>query len=131
MDRDSDECLVISGDTAWSPPLELMKRVSRRYQVEVLHEFEEPGCDFAGLHTYKNGEVIDRKDYTYDEYTYINNYESWWDDMIDRINENPYDTWEEFVKDFIDDSVLNIISSKDLQELKDEFNEKKIKNEKV
>jgi len=131
MDRNSDECLVISGDTAWSPPLELMKRVSRRYQVEVLHEFEEPGCDFAGVHTYKNGEVIDRKDYTYDEYRYIDNYESWWDDMIDRINDNPYDTWEEFVEDFIDDSVLNIISSKDLQKLKDVFNEKKIKNEKV
>ena len=103
----------------------------------------EDGCPWDKKQTYRSIiphtveevyeviDAIDRKDYTYDEYTYINNYESWWDDMIDRINENPYDTWEEFVKDFIDDSVLNIISSKDLQELKDEFNEKKIKNEKV
>ena len=130
MVRSSDEDLIISGDTAWSPPLKLMKRVSRRYRVEVLHEFEEAGCDFAGVHTYKNGEVIDQKDYTYDEYRYIDNYESWWDDMIDRINDYSSDSWEEFVEDFIDESVLNIISSEDLQELKDEFN-KKIKNEKV
>ena len=50
--------------------------------------------------------------------------------MIDRINDYSSDSWEEFVEDFIDESVLNIISSEDLQELKDEFN-KKIKNEKV
>lgn len=57
--RDSDTELVIQGDSAWSPPLELLKRISKKYSCKVYAEYQEYGMDFAGRVTYKNGKTKD------------------------------------------------------------------------
>lgn len=121
LERVDDGELVISGDTAWSPPLELMKKVSKKYKAVVYCEFEEPGCDFAGEHKYENGNIIMQKDYSYDEYRYIEDKDSWWDCMMERIDENSEGTWDEFMENWLDPQTMKIISAKDLKKLKDEF----------
>lgn len=118
IDRDSDTSLFISGDTAWSPPLELTKRISGRYKLEVQHEFEECGNDFAGIHIYKNGGVVEQKDMTYQMYRYMENPEGFWDDVNMHIECT--DSWAEFIQ-YIDKEILKIMSVKDLKHLKYEY----------
>lgn len=66
----SDTTLEISGNSAWSPPEELIRLISEHYQVECRINFRESGCDFAGKRTWQNGECIDRIDQTYSEHVY-------------------------------------------------------------
>jgi|11_taG_2_1085331.scaffolds.fasta_scaffold15888_4 hypothetical protein len=118
ISRDSDTSLVINGDSAWSPPLELTKRISSAYKLEVQHEFEEAGNDFAGIHKYKNGEVLEQKDMTYQMYQFKENPEGFWDDINMHIECT--ESWEEFLQ-YIDKEVLNIMSEKDLKDLVNEY----------
>lgn len=118
IQRDDDNCLVIMGDSAWSPPLELTKRISSAYKLEVHHEFEEAGNDFAGKHVYKNGNVLEQEDMTYQMYQFKENREVFWDDVNSHIECT--DSWEEFIQ-YIDREVLKIMSVKDLKNLKYEY----------
>ena len=118
IDRDSDTSLFISCDTAWSPPLELTKRISGRYKLEVQHEFEESGNDFAGIHIYKDGNVVDQKDMTYQMFRYMENPDGFWDDVNMHIECT--ESWAEFIQ-YIDKEILKIMSVKDLKQLKYEY----------
>lgn len=57
-------------ETAWSPPLEFARKLSKKYNAVVTLQFEEPGCDFGGEYIFENGEVIDYKDMTYMEWLF-------------------------------------------------------------
>jgi len=59
-DRHSETELVIQGDSAWSPPLELLKRISKKYSCKVYAEYQEYGNDFAGRVTYKHGKTKEK-----------------------------------------------------------------------
>lgn len=69
-DMISDTTLQISGDSAWGPPEEFIQLISEHYNVECEITFAESGMDFAGRRTWQNGELIDRLDQTYSQYTY-------------------------------------------------------------
>jgi hypothetical protein len=43
-----DDYILFAGYTAWSPPEEFCKKLSRLYNVQVEMYFEEPGYDFCG-----------------------------------------------------------------------------------
>lgn len=44
-----EENITISGDSAWCPSLELLTKISERYQsFEIRYEYDEMGCDFSG-----------------------------------------------------------------------------------
>lgn len=50
-------------DSAWNPPIVGIEQVSRMFPDLVFHlSFDEPGCDFAGYVTYKNGDCIGSED---------------------------------------------------------------------
>ena len=50
MENDgNDAYLAISGDSAWSPPIELLRSVCKHFKVHAHIEYEEPGCDFGGV----------------------------------------------------------------------------------
>lgn len=119
IQRDDDDCLVIMGDSAWSPPLELTLKISKKYKLWVHHEFEEGGCDFAGKHEYKNGEIITKDDMTYQEYRYLENPDGFWDDVQMYIDDT--DSWEEFIEN-IDKEVITIMKKENtLKHLKNEY----------
>lgn len=64
-------CLTISGDSAWSPPVELIEEICKHYKVKAHMEYEECGCDFGGQ-TIINEQGIERcDDYSYCEWKYI------------------------------------------------------------
>ncbi len=60
-----DEKIFLSFSTAWSPPLNFCKVLSDKYKVNVRIEFNESGCDFAGIYSFENGEEVEAEDYPY------------------------------------------------------------------
>lgn len=48
VDIDSDDCITMSPQTAWSPPEGFCRLLAEQYGVDVTIEYSEPGCDFAG-----------------------------------------------------------------------------------
>jgi hypothetical protein len=53
-----DNEIVISGVTAWSPPLALYSNISRLYPVTILAEYVEEGMDFIGAGIYRDSEEL-------------------------------------------------------------------------
>ena len=90
--------IVISGDSAWNPPEKLTQELCRAYRVRARHEYEEPGCDFAGITTFDEEGDYDQELYTYNEFKYKYNQDFWWDDMVYLIEAQSYDTFEEFAE---------------------------------
>jgi hypothetical protein len=43
--------------TAWSPPVEILKVISKDYDVTIIDHFEEEGYQSAGHLEFKNGEM--------------------------------------------------------------------------
>ena len=53
----NDGTLVVTGDTAWSPPLEVLRYATERFpDLEINIKFEESGCDFYGGTDFSQGE---------------------------------------------------------------------------
>lgn len=61
IERDDDESMTISGDSAWSPPLQLLQELTEVYDVVVEGSYEEPGMDFAGDYKCEKGEIEDNE----------------------------------------------------------------------
>lgn len=59
--NDEDEtCIILSGDSAWCPALELFTAISKKYQsFEIRYEYEEMGYDFSGWADINKGECLD------------------------------------------------------------------------
>ena len=60
-DEDDDEnaIMVISFETAWSPPLKWVKYISKQYPDLTIHnKYSEMNCDFSGLFSVKSNEVL-------------------------------------------------------------------------
>lgn len=89
IDRD-DDWLELRGDSAWSPPLYLLARISEVFNVKVEAEYEEPGMDFAGFFTAENGQYEDRE-MTCFEYELECDRKNAINRLIDQINEDWFD----------------------------------------
>ena len=74
--------LLISGDTAWAPPLLFIEELCIQYGIRASHEYEEPGMDIAGIARYSENGYEDHDQMTYREYRYHNNYDGWFEDCL-------------------------------------------------
>lgn len=92
--------LEIVGDSAWSPPSELMRLISLHYDVEIRLQYEEPGEDFAGWTTFVNG-IENDECYTYAEFKWINDPASF-REYVEHYAENEY-PFEEFQQIVLDE----------------------------
>ena len=55
-----NQYLRVSGDSAWSPSLDLFVKISERYpSFKIRYEYEEMGTDFSGWADIENGEAQD------------------------------------------------------------------------
>lgn len=103
-----DDWLQISGDSAWSPPLGLLAKISEVFNVKVEAEYEECGMDFAGFFTAENG-VYEDREMTCFEYELENDRKTAIERLIDHINEDWFDLKyaEEYKKPYITDEEWN------------------------
>ncbi len=74
--------LIITGDTAWAPPLLFVEELCQQYDLCATHEYEEPGMDFAGIANFGPEGEMDHKQMTFSEYQYTNNYGGWFEDAL-------------------------------------------------
>ncbi len=93
MER-TDVTLTISGDSAWSPPLELLRQISEVYNVTIEGEYNESGMDFAGFFTCEDGNLNDNEMTSFEFQL-----EEDRDYAINEVIENLLDCGEEFDED--------------------------------
>lgn len=86
----SEDDLTLWGDSAWSPPVELLKNISEQFPTLTFRiRYHEAGCDFVGAAVVANGVVVessgsistgadDEEDYDSEEY---------WEYLTDRYIE--------------------------------------------
>lgn len=77
------ETITISVDTAWSPPLAFLEKLTKTYDVTAEIEYFEPGMDFGGMSEFDNGEIIDEFYGNYHYALYRIDNEHFWELMTD------------------------------------------------
>jgi hypothetical protein len=122
-------CITMQMSTAWSPPIGFGSTLSKRYNVKVELQYEEPGCDFAGKTTCRPDGTMDEEDYAYLEGMYRLDNECFWHEIISSIEFKLDDdkTYDEFLADYD----LSFVSNKDLNRVKDLFHQQKKERESV
>ena len=116
LDNKTGQCdLTITGDSAWSPPIELIEQICKKYKLTAEMEYEEGGMDFAGkLKIDKNG-IQFHEEMSSHEYRYKDDIISW----IENLAYN-YEGEEDYDEIFLelkeqheyasDDDLLDLLS---------------------
>lgn len=98
---DEDE-INMSFCTAWSPPIEFIVLLSKKYKVQVTMSYSEPGVDFAGIFTSYDDGTYEDEQYSYIEGLYLIDKEGFWSSIeyeIEYAKESGTDA-KEFVSKF-------------------------------
>ena len=111
---DDRNTFTVAGDSAWSPPIELIRQICIFYGLSAEMDYEECGEDFAGTVKFDETGIKDHKEMTYHEYRYNDCVHSWmenlqynFEDETDReelehaMKEHDY-AEERHIKEFID-----------------------------
>jgi hypothetical protein len=109
----TEDCIIMSPETAWSPPIGFGVRLHDKYGVNVELQYEEPGCDFCGRTTIENQSVVE-EDFNFLEGKYILDNESFWYEVESDI-EYAMDSdtsVDEFLRRF------DFVSKEDLEEIR-------------
>jgi hypothetical protein len=111
--------LEIVGDSAWSPPSELLRLLSLHHDVEIRLQYEEPGEDFAGWTTFVNG-IENDECYTYAEFKWIDDRDSFLE-YVEHYAENgyPFDEFQQIVLD----EFVNALNDVDLEMIRKWYEE--------
>jgi hypothetical protein len=88
--------LIVSGDSAWSPPLQLIAEITKVFDVEAHGDYYECGMDFAGDYSAHDG-VLDDNEMTCFEYDLLCDKDYAIERLIEDINDETYDL--EYVED--------------------------------
>jgi hypothetical protein len=100
IDDNGDEHMLVRGDSAWSPPLEMTRSLCEHFGVGARHEFEESGCDFGGYWVIQdNGYVSEELDVTYNHWRYMEDSHSYMDNLINDLEDESYGSIEELLED--------------------------------
>ena len=107
--------IMVSFDTAWSPPIPYYEALSKKYPLlSISVEYGECGMDFAGIAKYEGGELISSEETTYSLYEFTNDNDYWWENMEYALEDGSW-TLEEF-KDMCSD-VWAVMDEKDRKDL--------------
>jgi hypothetical protein len=117
VSRESDNDLLLNGDSAWAPPMEFLRKLSEQYAVVIRGEYEESGMDFGGYAIYEDG-VIDDHEFSYREWSYMNNEEQFFNEL--EFDAEYYDAFNQF-KAKVLDSFQNKLSDNQIAEVREEF----------
>jgi hypothetical protein len=112
----SEDFIIISVSTAWSPPISFGVRLHEMYGVNVELQYEEPGDDFCGKTTIENGEVIS-EDFSFLEGKYRLDSEGFWCE-VENVIEYSLDE-EKTVDEFM--SGFHFVDEEDYNEIKTNY----------
>lgn len=72
-------------DTAWSPPLEFLRKFAKKYDLEITIDYSEPGCDFCGKASFDKDGYTDEC-YTYMQGMYILDEDQFWMEVSSTVD---------------------------------------------
>ena len=99
----TDDYIYMSGDTAWSPPINFCIELSKLYKVDIEMYYEECGSDFCGKTCVDSEGNHTEEDYEYQEGIYrFEGFSEWYNREFDSALE-----W--MVDEFQDEDELNFI----------------------
>lgn len=78
------DCITMSPDTAWSPPIGFARELHSKFGVDVEIEYSESGCDFAGKFIIDSDGECDEC-YGYMEGLYRFDVDLFWFEFTDRL----------------------------------------------
>jgi hypothetical protein len=123
FDLDSDDCITMSPETAWSPPEGFCRLLAEQYGVDVVLEYSEPGCDFAGRLSITADGDEEADNYAYLEGLYYLDESYFWMEVNSNL-EYEFDdeprSLEEWLEDF---TYVSDIGKKELISLYEEVRE--------
>jgi hypothetical protein len=82
--------LTVSGDSAWSPPLQLIAEITKVFDVEAHGDYYECGMNFAGDYSAHNG-VLDDNEMTCFEFDLLSDRNYAIGRLIEDINDETYE----------------------------------------
>jgi hypothetical protein len=109
LDRDE---LIVSGDSAWSPPLPFIAKITEVFDVEAHGDYYETGMDFAGDYSAHDG-VLDDNEMTCFEFDLMQDREYAIQKLIEDINDEMHDfeyVKDEFKKHFTEDEWNQVLT---------------------
>lgn len=120
FDLEGDDCITMSPETAWSPPEGFCRLLAEQYGVDVVLEYSEPGCDFAGrLSITADGEE-DAENYGYLEGLYNIDEDWFWQEVQSNL-EYEFDDEPRSLEGWLED--FDFVSDKGKEELKSLYEE--------
>lgn len=120
FDLEGDDCITMSPETAWSPPEGFCRLLAEQYGVDVVLEYSEPGCDFAGrLSITADGEE-DAENYGYLEGLYHIDEDWFWQEVQSNL-EYEFDDEPRSLEGWLED--FDFVSDKCKEELKSLYEE--------
>jgi hypothetical protein len=123
IDLDSDDCITMSPQTAWSPPENFCRLLSQQYGVRVSIEYSEPGCDFAGkLVVHPDGEE-ESETYDYLEGLYFIDEDLFWMEVRNNLEYEFEEDEPREVKEWMED--FQYVDEKHHSDLIEMYNEVK------
>ena len=103
IDTDSDDCITMSPQTAWSPPEGFCRLLSQQYGVDVQLEYSEPGCDFAGKLSITADGDEESESYGYLQGLYFIDEDYFWMEVRSNLEYEFDETEPRDVKDWLED----------------------------
>lgn len=84
----SEGDLVLNGDSAWSPPIELLKNVSGLFPTLTFRiRYHELGCDFVGAAIIQNTRVVESNGSVSEHVTADEDSDDYWQVMSDMVDD--------------------------------------------
>jgi hypothetical protein len=114
---DSDDCITMSPETAWSPPKEFCILLAEQYGVDVTLEYSEPGCNFSGRVVISPDGVEEEENYEYLEGLYFIDEDSFWMEVQSNLEYEFCEFEPRPLEDWLND--FEFVSDSDKQELID------------
>ena len=94
-----DTDMYVSGDSAWSPPVELVAQICIKYKLTAEMEYEEGGVDFAGIVEFNHEGIVSHDEMTYHEYRYKDDVGSWIDNLSFNYEGADKEEWENLLEE--------------------------------
>jgi hypothetical protein len=127
ISTDSDDCITMSPETAWSPPKEFCILLAEQYGVDVTLEYSEPGCNFSGRVVISPDGVEEEENYEYLEGLYFIDEDSFWMEVQSNLEYEFCEFEPRPLEDWLND--FQFVSDSDKQELIELYNKAKEEQE--
>ena len=86
--------MTVMGDSAWSPPMELIVQICIKYKLTAEMEYEETGMDFAGIVNMDETGITSHREMSAHEYSYENDVSNWIENLSYNYEGADKEEWE-------------------------------------